>query len=204
MSWQPTLLEEQRIAKLDQLREVGIDPYPIHSARSHVIAAATNEFLRQEAVDDPQEVCVTVCGRLYSVRNMGKTIFAHIEDESGRLQLFLRRDEIGQESHQIFRKMLDLGDFVQATGSMFRTRMGEVSLRVREWQLLSKAISPLPVAKEQEVDGEVVRYSAFSDVEERYRQRYADLAVNSRVRDIFRARARLINALRSFFTDNDF
>ena len=93
---------------------------------------------------------------------------------------------------------------MQAAGTLFRTRTGEISVRVSEWKLLSKAISPLPVVKEQEVDGQIVRYSAFADVEERYRQRYADLAVNPEVRDVFRTRARLISALRRFFDDNDF
>jgi len=150
------------------------------------------------------ETRVTVCGRLVSVRDMGKTVFAHIADEYGRLQLFVRRDEIGEESHRIFRKLLDLGDWVQASGIMFHTRTGEASVRVKSWKLLSKAVSPLPVVKEQEVDGEVIRYSAFTDIEERYRQRYADLAVNPDVREVFRVRARLISALRRFFEENDF
>ena len=147
---------------------------------------------------------VTVTGRLQSMRDMGKSVFAHISDEDGRIQLFLRREEVGEEMHRIFRKLTDLGDFVQATGRLVRTRTGEISVRVHEWRMLAKAISPLPVVKEQEIDGQTVRYSAFSDVEERYRQRYADLAVNPEVRDIFRVRARLINALRRFFDDHDF
>ena len=93
---------------------------------------------------------------------MGKTVFTHIEDGYGRIQLFVRRDAIGEDSHRIFRKLLDLGDFVQATGVLFRTRTGEVSLRVSHWELLSKAVSPLPVVKEQEVDGETVRFTVPS------------------------------------------
>jgi lysyl-tRNA synthetase class 2 len=135
---------------------------------------------------------------------MGKTVFTHIEDGYGRIQLFVRRDAIGEESHQVFRKLLDLGDFVQATGVLFRTRTGEVSVRVTEWKLLAKAVSPLPVVKEQEVDGEIVRHNAFSDVEERYRQRYADLAVNPDVREVFKTRAKVISALRRYFEDHDF
>jgi lysyl-tRNA synthetase class 2 len=135
---------------------------------------------------------------------MGKTIFAHIADEYGRIQLFLRRNEIGEESHQIFKKLLDLGDFVQASGHLFRTRTGEISVQVSEWKLLSKAISPLPVIKEQEVEGEIIRYSAFTDVEERYRQRYADLAVNPEVRDLFRTRSQIISAMRRFMDAHDF
>ena len=200
MSWQPNPLEEQRLDKLAQLQAAGIDPYPLRAERSHTAAEAIAAF--EKAGDEP--VTAIVCGRLVSLRDMGKVLFAHIADESGRLQLFLRRDDVGEEAHATFKKLLDLGDFVQAGGEMFRTKAGEASLHVREWRLLSKAISPLPVAKEQEVDGQVVRYSAFADVEERYRQRYADLAVNPEVRDIFRKRAQLVSALRRFMDDNGF
>ncbi|RIK31007.1 MAG: lysine--tRNA ligase [Chloroflexi bacterium] len=200
MSWQPNPLEEQRLEKVAQLRAAGIDPYPLRAERTHATAEAIAAF---ESTDD-EPVKAIVCGRLVSLRDMGKVIFAHLADESGRLQLFLRRDDVGEEAHVAFKKLLDLGDFVQAGGEMFRTKAGEISLHVRDWRLLSKAISPLPVAKEQEVDGRVVRYSAFADVEERYRQRYADLAVNPEVRDVFRKRARLISALRRFMDDNGF
>lgn len=202
--WQPTALEEQRLEKLGQLRKLGIEPYPLRVQRTHEAAAAMKAFELTEGEDVPVEIEATLCGRLVSVRDMGRTVFAHIEDGSGRIQLFLRRDEVGEESHRIFRKLLDLGDFVQATGVLFRTRMGEVSLRVRSWELLSKAVSPLPVAKEQAVQGETIRYSAFADVEERYRQRYADLAVNPDVRDIFVARSRIIAALRRFLDSHGF
>jgi len=202
--WQPTALEEQRLAKLAKLRELGIDPFPLRAERSCDIETAKEAFEQAEGEESTPTIDVTICGRLVSVRDMGRTVFADLEDGDGRIQLFLRRDEVGEESHRIFRKLLDLGDFVQANGMIFRTRMGEVSLRVRSWQLLSKAISPLPVAKEQEVDGDTVRYSAFADVEERYRQRYADLAVNPEVRRIFFTRSRIIATLRAFLDNNDF
>ena len=201
MSWEPTSLEQQRLDKLERLREAGIDPYPLRSQRTHTTAEAIEAF---ESADEDTEIIVTVAGRLQSVRDMGKSVFAHISDEFGRIQLFLRREEVGEEMHQVFRKLIDLGDFVQATGKLVRTRTGEISVRVSDWQLLAKTVSPLPVVKEQEIDGETVRYSAFSDVEERYRQRYADLAVNPEVRDIFRTRARMIIALRHIFEENDF
>jgi len=201
MSWEPSPLEEQRLSKLERLQEAGIEPYPPRVTRTHTTAEALADF---ESAATDTEITVAVCGRLLSMRDMGKSVFAHIADEQGKLQLFLRRDEIGEESHNTFKKLLDLGDFVEATGTLFRTRAGEITLHVAGWRLLAKAISPLPVAKEQEVDGEVVRYSAFSDTEERYRQRYADLAVNSEVRDNFRIRARLINSLRRFFDDHGF
>ncbi|MCA9972204.1 MAG: lysine--tRNA ligase [Anaerolineales bacterium] len=201
MAWEPSPLEAQRLAKLEKLQAAGIEPYPLRAACTHATAAALQAY---EAAGEDDAVEVTVCGRLVSVRDMGKTVFAHVADEDGRMQLFIRRDAIGEERHNQFRKLLDLGDFVQARGTLFRTRAGEVSLRVVEWTLLSKAISPLPVVKEQEVDGETVRYSAFADVEERYRQRYADLAVNPEVRQVFRTRAQLISAMRRFMDDHGF
>ena len=204
MSWKPTPLEKQRLEKLSKLKLSGIDPYPLRAHRTHNISSALEAFVLAESEGKDKTGPVTVCGRLVSLRDMGKTVFAHIEDESGKLQLFLRRDEVGNDSHQVFRKLIDLGDFIQAQGPVFRTRMGEISLRIESWQLMSKSITPLPVAKEQEIDGELVRYSAFSDVEERFRQRYADLAVNSEVREIFRTRARLISSLRRFFDKNGF
>ncbi|KAA3664934.1 MAG: lysine--tRNA ligase [Chloroflexi bacterium] len=204
MSWEPTPLEEKRVEKLNRLREeAGINPYPLRVERTHTVSAAVAAFT--EAGDDnADEISVTVCGRLKSVRDMGKTVFAHVEDGYGRIQLFMRRNEIGEDAHRVFRKLVDLGDFVQAQGVLFRTRTGEISVRVSEWKLLSKAVSPLPVVKEQEVDGELVRYAAFANVEERYRQRYADLAVNPDVRDVFRTRAKLISGLRRYFDDHDF
>lgn len=202
MSWEPSPLEEKRLEKLTRLREeFGIDPYPLRVERTHTTEEALDDFKEGEGAGP---VTVTVCGRLVSQRDMGKTVFAHIEDGYGRIQLFLRRGEVDEESHNVFRKLVDLGDFVQATGVLFKTRSGEVSVRVSEWKLLSKAISPLPVVKEQEVDGEIVRYAEFSNVEERYRQRYADLAVNPDVREVFKMRARIISALRRFFDDHDF
>jgi len=206
MDWQPTALEEKRLDKLERLKEEGLDPFPRRINRTHTIAAAEKIYLAQESdeIDEGEGDALSLCGRVVSMRDMGKTVFAHIEDGSGKIQLFIRRDAVGEDSHKHFQKLIDLGDFVQAQGKLFRTRMGEVSLRVSSWQILSKAISPLPIVKEQIIDGETVRYSAFADIEERYRQRYADLAVNPSVRDIFRIRTKTISALRRFFDENDF
>ena len=201
MTWQPSPLEEQRLSKLERLEEANIDAYPRRVERTHTSTEAKAAF---EAADEDTEVIVTVTGRLVSMRDMGKSVFAHIEDGYGRIQLFARREEVGEESHRIFRKLLDLGDFVQATGLVFRTRSGEISVRVKEWKVLSKAVSPLPVVKEEEVDGEVVRHSEFSNVEERYRQRYADLAVNPDVREVFRTRAKMITAVRNWMDQHEF
>lgn len=204
MSWQPSPLEEQRLAKLQELQEAGIEAYPLRVERTHTSLAAIEAFTAVEQTNPETPVTTTVCGRIVSFRDMGKTLFAHIEDGYGRIQLFVRLEEVGEQAHHIFRRLLDLGDFVQASGVLFRTRSGEVSVRVSEWKLLSKALSPLPVVKEEVVDGEVVRHSEFSNVEERYRRRYADLAVNPEVREVFRTRAQVVSALRQFFDDHDF
>jgi lysyl-tRNA synthetase class 2 len=198
-------LEEQRLEKLAWLRERGVEPYPRRVERTHTIAEAIDAFEaaeRSDAQDEPPEVTVT--GRLKGVRVMGKSSFADVEDGTGKVQLFIRVNDVGEETYEMFKKGLDLGDFVGAEGTMMRTRAGEITVRVQALRLLCKAVTPLPVVKEQEVEGELVRYSAFSDVEERYRQRYADLAVNPEVREVFRTRARVIAALRRFLDRHDF
>lgn len=204
MSWQPNQLEEQRLAKLAQWRADDQTPYPTQTQRTHTTAEALAAFAAQEAAGAGESPTIIVCGRLVSLRDMGRTVFGHIEDGFGRIQLFLRRDDLGEESHLRFRKWTDLGDFVQAEGHLFRTKAGEVSLHVTAWRLLSKAVSPLPQGKEQVVDGQIIRYSAFADIEERYRQRYVDLAVNPEVRRLFVQRARIVAALRRFLDSHGF
>jgi lysyl-tRNA synthetase class 2 len=198
-----TELERLRVEKLERLRSRGFEPYPRRVTRTHTIAEALTALEAAEAADEegPQ---VVVAGRLRSVRVMGKATFAHIEDGSGSIQLFLRIQDVGEENYELFTQDFDLGDFVAAEGTLMRTRTGERSVLVSQVRMLAKAISPLPAIKEREVDGEQVRYTTFSNVEERYRQRYADLASNPEVREVFRVRARTINALRRFFDEHDF
>jgi len=196
-----TNLEKQRLAKLEWLQERGVDPYPRRVERAHTIAQAIAAYT---AAQEGQEIVVAVAGRLKSIRDMGKSSFAHIQDGSAQIQLFIRVNEVGADSYELVKKGLDLGDFVSAKGVMMQTRSGEISVRVQALSVLAKAISPLPVIKEYELDGQVVRHAAFSDVEERYRQRYADLAVNPDVRQIFRTRARVLAALRRFLDDHGF
>jgi lysyl-tRNA synthetase class 2 len=201
-----TELERQRVEKAERLRAKGIDPYPRRVKRSHTIAEALTALEEAEAGTDAGEKGpeVAVAGRLRSIRVMGKATFAHIEDGTGSIQLFLRIQDAGEEAYELFRQDFDLGDFVGAEGTLMRTRTGEPSVLVKQVHMLAKAISPLPAIKEKEVDGRLERYTAFSDVEERYRQRYADLACNAEVREVFRTRARIIQALRRFFEEHDF
>src|SRR6185369_8962770 len=133
---------------------------------------------------------VRVAGRIVAWRPHGKTIFAHIADQWSRLQLYFRRDELGDQVFALL-DLLDIGDVIGIEGPLFRTRTGEVTVRVAAVSLLAKSLRPLPYGKEERVDGAVVRHSGFADPEQRYRQRYADLAVHAEVRRRFVARARM-------------
>lgn len=190
--------ERRRRIKLAHLREAGIDPYPARANRTHTTAQAIAALQKTPKGSEPPTV--TVVGRLVSSRVMGKSSFAHIKDGSGRIQLYLRRDVLGEEPYTLFKRDLDLGDFVEVTGQVFHTRTGEPSVHVEKLRILAKALRPLPVVKEK--DGQV--FDAFSDKEQRYRQRYVDLAVNPDVQEVFRSRARIVSALRRFLDERGF
>ncbi len=148
---------------------------------------------------------MTVCGRIIAHRPQGKSSWAHIEDGTGRVQIWVKQDNVGEQAQALFNDDLDLFDFVQAQGTMLRTRRGEVTVLAQSYHLISKAVSPLPVVKERKLDdGTVERYGGFTDPEERYRQRYADLAVNPGVRAVFVTRARTVSALRRFLDSEGF
>lgn len=197
-------IERGRLEKLEHLRANGAEPFPPRVERTHTSADAIKAFETGEQKKDSPTLKVTLVGRIRSVRTMGKIIFAHVEDGHGTVQLFLRANDLGEEKLVLFRDYFDLGDFVQASGVMFRTKAGEVSLQVDDFQMIAKAITPLPASKDEEVGGEVVRHATLADPETRYRQRYADLAVNPQVREIFRTRAAITRALREFMDSKDF
>lgn len=198
-------LEQQRVDKIHRMREIGLEPYPTRITRTHTILDARTAFEQAEAETEPQPQPATLTGRMRSLRVMGKIIFSHIEDATGTVQLFFRINDIGEEAFQQFKEYFNIGDFIEASGEMFRTRTGEISLRVQSFKMLAKSITPLPTAKNVEnEDGEVVQYATLSDPEVRYRQRYADLAVNPEVREIFRVRAAVVKALREFLDERDF
>jgi lysyl-tRNA synthetase class 2 len=194
-------LEQVRMEKLRRLQDAGMDPFPRRVERTHTTREAVKAF---ERAGEGETVEATVVGRLRSVREMGKTIFTHVEDGAGKLQLYLRVDTLGEERMSLFNENFDLGDFVQAQGYMFRTRTGEATLHVQDYRMLAKSLNPLPAAKEEIVDGERVVHSAFSDPEARYRERYADLAVNPEVREVFRTRARIVRALQNYLDSHGF
>ena len=199
-----TNLEKVRLDKLARLRELGEEAYPRRVERTHAIAVVTEMFLKAEDDQDAEEIKAVLAGRIRSVRPMGKVTFAHIEDGSGRIQLFFRANDIGEDQMDFFKEYFDLGDFIQASGKIFRTKTGEISLWVDTYKMLAKAITPLPAAKDQIVDGELVSHTTLSDPETRYRQRYADLAVNAEVREVFRLRTKTIRAIQVFLDSKGF
>jgi lysyl-tRNA synthetase class 2 len=204
MAIEYTNLEKIRLEKIHRLRQQGIEPYPTRSERTHTSQEAVRAFEAAEAAGKLESAPLTLVGRIRATRPMGKITFAHIEDGYGRIQLFFRLNDVGEEQLDFFNREFDLGDFIQAHGVVFRTRTGEVTLRVQSFRMLSKAVTPLPAAKDELVDGQVVRHAALTEPELRYRQRYADLAVNPEVRRIFQARAAAVRALREFLDGQGF
>ncbi|OYQ38255.1 lysine--tRNA ligase [Flavobacterium cyanobacteriorum] len=195
-------LSEQEIIrreKLDRLRELGINPYPANLFPvDHTSKQVKDGYLEGKKV--------VVAGRLMSTRIQGKASFAELLDSEGRIQLYFNRDEIcpGEDKskyNELFKKLLDLGDFIGVEGTMFTTQVGEKSINVTDFQLLSKVLRPLPLPK-TDADGKV--YDGFTDPEQRYRQRYVDLVVNPHVKEVFMKRTKLFNAMRSFFNDRGY
>ncbi len=188
-------LQELRREKAERLRATGVDPYPPRAHRTHTTAEALARFAEIEPNLDGGEDTepITVAGRIVSRRHQGKTVFAHLRDGTGELQLYLRRDDLGPDAFDVFLKLYDLGDFVQAEGVLFRTRMGEVSLRVRSFTMLAKALNEPPEKRH-----------GLTDTELRYRQRYADLLANAEPRRVFVLRSRTITALRRFLDERGY
>ncbi len=215
MTWQPNKLEQERLDKLRQIEALDIEAFPARVTRTHTTAQALEAYAVWESAnpdadkagEDPEQgVNVTVTGRIRRQNIKGKVSFLHIEDESGRIQLFLRVNDMDETTYGLVRdKLIELDDFVQASGTLMRTQAGEVSVRVRGFKLLAKALSQLPLIKQQKQDdGTVIEFGEFSDVESRYRQRYADLAVNADVREVFQKRALVIRTMREFFDNEGF
>ena len=190
-------LSEQEIVRrqaMQSLRDMGIEPYPAAEfVTTHHARDIKDNF---DTLDGAE---VVLAGRMMSRRIMGKASFAELMDSSGRIQIYVSRDDLpeGEKMYNtVFKKLLDIGDFIGVKGKVFRTQMGEISVHVNELTVLSKSLKPLPVVKKDK-DGNV--YDAFSDPELRYRQRYVDLIVNDGVKDVFIKRTKIINTMRDFF-----
>ena len=195
-------LSEQELVRresLKKLRELGVEPYP---AKAYKVNAYTKDC--KANFEEGKQVCLA--GRMMSRRIMGKASFAELQDAKGRLQVYFNRDEIctGEDKtmyNEVFKKLLDIGDFIGVEGTLFKTQVGEISVMVKSFTLLSKSLKPLPVVKTDD-DGNV--HDAFSDAELRYRQRYVDLIVNDDVKETFKRRTKVINSMRSFFNERDY
>ena len=200
-----TELSEQEIIRrnsLGELRKLGIDPYPAEEYKVN----ATAEEIRKEF--DPEKGNfseVSIAGRIMSRRIMGSASFFELQDHTGRMQVYVKRDEItdGEDTtlyNVVFKRLMDIGDFVGVKGYAFITQTGELSVYCKELKLLSKSLRPLPIVKEK--DGQV--FDAFSDPEQRYRQRYVDLVVNPQVREVFLKRTKIVNTMREFFNSRNY
>ena len=197
-------LSEQEINRrnnLQALKDLGIDPYP---AAEYPTDAFSTDILCGFKDDAPQQV-VCIAGRIMSRRIMGKASFIELQDSKGRIQVYITRDDICPDEdktlyNSVFKKLLDLGDFIGVKGFVFRTQTGEISVHAQELKVLAKSLKPLPIVKEK--DGEV--YDSFDDPELRYRQRYVDLIVNKGVKDIFLKRATVVRTLRQILDENGY
>ena len=192
-------LSEQELIRreaLDELIRLGIDPFP---ADTFEVNVSSQDILDIYQPGSNQYVDVQIAGRIMSRRIMGNASFAELQDQKGRIQIYIRRDDLCPSEDKtmyntVFKKLLDIGDIIGVRGFVFVTQVGEISIHVKELRLLAKSLHPLPVVKEK--DGKT--YDAFSDPDQRYRQRYLDLIVNPRIRDVFIKRTRLVDSIRSF------
>jgi lysyl-tRNA synthetase class 2 len=192
-------VEAARRGKRAALEALGARAYAYRYDRTHTASAALAAYDPAMGDDGPR---VRVCGRVASFRSQGKTAFAHLEDESGRLQLYFRRDELGEGWALV--ELLDLDDHVGAEGALFRTRTGETTVRVQRVEVLAKSLRPLPRGKVQQTEEGARVFGGLEDPEVRYRQRYADLAVHPEVREVFRTRARIVSFVRRFLDGRGF
>ena len=198
-------LSEQEIVRrnsLEEMRQLGIEPYP---AALYETNAYSTEIKQSFSDDAPEKRQVSVAGRIMGRRIMGKASFVELQDAEGRIQVYISRDDLCPDENKdlynvVFKKLLDIGDFIGITGYVFRTQMGEISIHAESLTVLSKSLRPLPIVKVK--DG--VTYDGFTDPEQRYRQRYVDLVVNDGVKDIFVKRTRIFNSMRNFFNERGY
>ncbi|TVQ65625.1 MAG: lysine--tRNA ligase [Balneolaceae bacterium] len=200
--------QQIRLEKLDELNRLGVAPYAYNFQVSHLAEdVRKNDSYITATPDEPGEaVRVSLAGRIMTRRIMGKASFFTIQDSSGTIQVYLRRDDIGVELYNdVFKKLVDIGDFVGIKGFVFKTRTGETTIHTEEFTFLTKTVRPLPTPKEVvNEEGETVTYDAFADKELRYRQRYVDLVVNPDVKDTFVKRTRMVQAMRNFMNSRGY
>lgn len=203
-------LSEQEIRRREEKSEIeklGINPYPPDLFEVNVTAKDIIENYKRQKTDYKN---ISIAGRIMSRRIMGSASFAELQDESGRIQVYIRRDDIcpGEDKtlyNTVFKKLLDIGDIIGVKGYVFTTQTGEISIYASDIKVLAKSLRPLPIVKEtRDKDGKVVAHDAFTDPEHRYRQRYVDLIVNPHVRGTFKKRTAMVNSMRNFLNDRGY
>jgi lysyl-tRNA synthetase class 2 len=190
-------LMQLRRDKLQKLADMDVNPYAYVFEQKQYSDDIIKDF------ENLENAAVSVAGRMMSVRLMGKAAFFHLQDRSGKVQIYIRKDKVGDHAYDVF-KLLDIGDLVGVEGTVFKTRTGEISILAENFQLLAKSLRPLPIVKEKIEEEERTVYDQFADVEMRYRQRYVDLIVNPEVREVFVTRTKIIRAIRKFLDGHDF
>jgi lysyl-tRNA synthetase class 2 len=188
-------LRKQRLEKLSRIQEAGVEPYAYEFDQK--------DFAKDLIDNFQEEYQTSIAGRLMSMRKMGKASFGHVQDKTGRIQIYVKQDEVGEDGYKLF-KLFDLGDVIGITGKVFKTRTGEITVVADSVTLLAKTLRPLPIVKEKMQDDEKVIYDQFADKELRYRQRYVDLIVNHDVKDVFIARSKIISAIRHYLEGKDY
>jgi lysyl-tRNA synthetase class 2 len=200
-------LIKRRLEELEEIRKLGINPYPHRyelTSNSKDVIESFKDPESDEEKEKQKEVVVSIAGRITAIRKMGKATFCHIKDDKGKIQLYLKKDDIGEDAYKTL-KLLDIGDIIGVKGFVFRTRTGEISIHCNEFTLLSKSIFPLPIVKEEVTEsGEKIIHDAFADVELRYRQRYIDLIVNDNVKDVFIKSSGIIKSIKKTLEKYDF
>jgi lysyl-tRNA synthetase class 2 len=191
------VLLKVRREKLDQIREMGVNPFPYGFSRTHTTKAVNDNFAELENKK------VSVAGRLMAIRNQGKACFANLEDAEGRIQIYLRMSDVGEDPFKLF-NLMDIGDFMGVTGEVLKTRTGEVTIKVDSFEFLGKSLRPIPIVKEKIEDGKKVVFDQFADKELRYRQRYLDLLVNADVREVFIKRSQITRTIRQYLDNQGF
>ena len=194
--------EQLRRNALKEMEKLGINPYP---APEFKITARSTEIKEKFDKEENNYQDISIAGRIMSRRIMGKASFVELQDQNGKIQVYVNRDEICPDEDKtlyntVFKKLLDIGDIIGIKGDTFVTKTGETSVKAKELTVLSKSLRPLPIVKEK--DGKV--YDAFTDPEQRYRRRYVDLIVNPQVKDIFVKRTKLVNTMRNFLNDGGY
>lgn len=206
-------LIKRRLEELEEIQKLGINPYPHRFDVTSTSKEIINNFQDSVTGKNPQTESeiqnqkantVSIAGRIMAIRKMGKATFCHIKDEVGKIQIYIRRDDVGENAYKVF-NLLDIGDIIGVKGYIFRTKTGEISIHASSYELLSKSIHPLPVVKEEVTEtGEKIIHDAFADVELRYRQRYIDLIVNENVKDTFIKRTKIIQSIKRTLEKHNF